>query len=352
MFALRRVHGAPQGVGRRPQLGLEAQLRGGSRGPHCLAPPPVQFTAAAVGPSRHKPSLCVGRSESPAPGQPRRGRSPSPRPHRLPEGFLPKMLDGIVPTGVRPDNSRNLTSRVSSPSPRGISPASSAWCTSRGKGSWSSGAGESTRERFPVVEFGLPAARVYAWLWAELLSIGQPVGTHDLFIAGVWHQVSERLWRGPSKTSAAPGPWAAHAAFPVAPRTAEGFVRGVSPVPAASLGPPRAEAPRPGTPFPGTARLSPVPPATPPPLGRRPAAAAASLASPPTGAAFTRTSRLSPARPARPCRCGAAPAPAARNRFRSPSPNPATLSLRGLPSGPGGGEVLADEPLEGQPRGA
>ena len=42
---------------------------------------------------------------------------------------------------------------------------------------------EAILERFPVVEFGLPAARVYARLWAELLSIGQPVGTHDLFIA-------------------------------------------------------------------------------------------------------------------------------------------------------------------------
>jgi tRNA(fMet)-specific endonuclease VapC len=42
---------------------------------------------------------------------------------------------------------------------------------------------EAILERFPVVEFGLPAARVYARLWAELLSIGQPVGTHDLLIA-------------------------------------------------------------------------------------------------------------------------------------------------------------------------
>jgi tRNA(fMet)-specific endonuclease VapC len=42
---------------------------------------------------------------------------------------------------------------------------------------------EAILERFPVVEFGLPAARVYARLWAELLSVGQPAGTHDLLIA-------------------------------------------------------------------------------------------------------------------------------------------------------------------------
>jgi predicted nucleic acid-binding protein len=42
---------------------------------------------------------------------------------------------------------------------------------------------EAILERFPVVEFGLPAARAYARLWAELLSIGQPVGRRDLFIA-------------------------------------------------------------------------------------------------------------------------------------------------------------------------
>lgn len=42
---------------------------------------------------------------------------------------------------------------------------------------------EAILERFPVVEFGLSAARVYARLWAELLSLGQPVGTHDLMIA-------------------------------------------------------------------------------------------------------------------------------------------------------------------------
>jgi tRNA(fMet)-specific endonuclease VapC len=36
--------------------------------------------------------------------------------------------------------------------------------------------------RFPVVEFGLEAARVHARLWAELLERGQVVGPHDLII--------------------------------------------------------------------------------------------------------------------------------------------------------------------------
>jgi|GEM_PF-6596916 len=42
---------------------------------------------------------------------------------------------------------------------------------------------ETILERFPVVELGLPAARAYARLWAELLSIGQAGGTHDLLVA-------------------------------------------------------------------------------------------------------------------------------------------------------------------------
>lgn len=36
--------------------------------------------------------------------------------------------------------------------------------------------------RFPVVEFGLEAARVHARLWAELLGCGEIVGAHDLII--------------------------------------------------------------------------------------------------------------------------------------------------------------------------
>lgn len=36
--------------------------------------------------------------------------------------------------------------------------------------------------RFPVVEFGLEAARVHARLWAELLGRGETVGAHDLII--------------------------------------------------------------------------------------------------------------------------------------------------------------------------
>ncbi len=36
--------------------------------------------------------------------------------------------------------------------------------------------------RFPVVEFGLEAARVHARLWAELVGRGESVGAHDLII--------------------------------------------------------------------------------------------------------------------------------------------------------------------------
>jgi tRNA(fMet)-specific endonuclease VapC len=36
--------------------------------------------------------------------------------------------------------------------------------------------------RFPLVEFGLEAARVYARLWAELAARGQMVGVHDLMV--------------------------------------------------------------------------------------------------------------------------------------------------------------------------
>ncbi len=41
---------------------------------------------------------------------------------------------------------------------------------------------EAILARFPVVEFGLEAARVHARLWAELLGRGEPVGAHDLII--------------------------------------------------------------------------------------------------------------------------------------------------------------------------
>jgi len=41
------------------------------------------------------PPLCVGRPGSPAPGQPRRGRSPSPRPPPGSRGFLPKVWTGF-----------------------------------------------------------------------------------------------------------------------------------------------------------------------------------------------------------------------------------------------------------------
>jgi len=41
---------------------------------------------------------------------------------------------------------------------------------------------EAILTRFPVVEFGLEAARVHARLWAELLERGHVVGAHDLII--------------------------------------------------------------------------------------------------------------------------------------------------------------------------
>lgn len=41
---------------------------------------------------------------------------------------------------------------------------------------------EALLDRFPVVEFGLEAARVHARLWAELASGGLSVGAHDLLI--------------------------------------------------------------------------------------------------------------------------------------------------------------------------
>ncbi len=37
--------------------------------------------------------------------------------------------------------------------------------------------------RFPVVEFGIEAARVHARMWAELESQGKMIGAHDLMIA-------------------------------------------------------------------------------------------------------------------------------------------------------------------------
>jgi len=41
---------------------------------------------------------------------------------------------------------------------------------------------EGVLARFPVVEFGLEAARVHARLWADLLARGEAVGAHDLII--------------------------------------------------------------------------------------------------------------------------------------------------------------------------
>lgn len=41
---------------------------------------------------------------------------------------------------------------------------------------------EGILARFPVVEFGLEAARVHARLWADLLGRGEVVGAHDLII--------------------------------------------------------------------------------------------------------------------------------------------------------------------------
>ena len=41
---------------------------------------------------------------------------------------------------------------------------------------------EAILARFPVVEFGLEAARVHARLWAEMLTRGEMAGAHDLII--------------------------------------------------------------------------------------------------------------------------------------------------------------------------
>jgi len=41
---------------------------------------------------------------------------------------------------------------------------------------------EGILTRFPVVEFGLEAARVHARLWADLLARGEAVGAHVLII--------------------------------------------------------------------------------------------------------------------------------------------------------------------------
>ena len=42
---------------------------------------------------------------------------------------------------------------------------------------------EAILARFPVVEFGLEAARVHARVWAELVARGERIGAHDLLIA-------------------------------------------------------------------------------------------------------------------------------------------------------------------------
>jgi tRNA(fMet)-specific endonuclease VapC len=41
---------------------------------------------------------------------------------------------------------------------------------------------EAILARFPIVEFGLEAARVHARLWADLAARGEVVGAHDLII--------------------------------------------------------------------------------------------------------------------------------------------------------------------------
>jgi len=41
---------------------------------------------------------------------------------------------------------------------------------------------EAILARFPVVEFGLEAARIHARLWAELADRREPIGAHDLII--------------------------------------------------------------------------------------------------------------------------------------------------------------------------
>jgi hypothetical protein len=83
------------------------------RGPYCLAAPPVQFTAAAVGPSPHKPSPYVGRSESPAPGKALPGQEPfAPALTGSPRVFCPKSSTGLYRLMFAPGKPTSPPSRV------------------------------------------------------------------------------------------------------------------------------------------------------------------------------------------------------------------------------------------------
>jgi predicted nucleic acid-binding protein len=42
---------------------------------------------------------------------------------------------------------------------------------------------EEVLKQFPILEIDLNTARIHAEIWAELLSLGQPIGGHDLWIA-------------------------------------------------------------------------------------------------------------------------------------------------------------------------
>ncbi len=51
---------------------------------------------------------------------------------------------------------------------------------------------EGVLQRFPLLDVGLPTARMHARLWAELAAAGTPVGPNDLWIAAtcVAHDLS------------------------------------------------------------------------------------------------------------------------------------------------------------------
>ena len=42
---------------------------------------------------------------------------------------------------------------------------------------------EKVIELFPIYPFDLPASRIYAELWADLMKKGAHIGSHDLLIA-------------------------------------------------------------------------------------------------------------------------------------------------------------------------
>ena len=42
---------------------------------------------------------------------------------------------------------------------------------------------EAVLDRFPILSIDLAVARAHARLWADLVGIGKPIGSHDLWLA-------------------------------------------------------------------------------------------------------------------------------------------------------------------------